>query len=77
MSITEYDQRGTLGEGYLGVIFDKTVPVTLKNKLYKTFIRPTLIYGSECWALHGAEQQMMHTTEMKMLRWIQERPNQK
>ena len=43
----------------------------LKNKLYKTVIRPTLIYGRECWALHTAEQQRMHTTEMKMLRWIQ------
>ena len=43
----------------------------LKNKLYKSVIRPTLIYGSECWALHKAEQQKMHTTEMKMLRWIQ------
>ena len=28
-------------------------------------------YGSKCWALHRAEQQRMHTTEMKMLRWIQ------
>ena len=50
---------------------DKKVPVKLKNKLYKTVIRLTLIYGSECWALHRAEQQRMHTTEMKMLRWIQ------
>ena len=57
--------------GLSGVICDKKVPVKLKNKLYKTVIRPTLIYGSECWALHRAEQQRMHTTEMKMLRWIQ------
>ena len=34
-------------------------------------IRPTLIYGSECWALYKAEQQRMHTTQMKLLRWIQ------
>ena len=45
--------------------------VKLKNKLYKTVIRPTLIYGGECWPLHRAEQQRMHTTKMKMLRWIQ------
>ena len=55
--------------GLSGVICDKKVQVKLKNKLYKTVIRPT--YGSECWALHKAEQQRMHTTEMKMLRWIQ------
>ena len=53
--------------GLSGVICDKKVPVKLKNKLYKTVIRPTC----ECWALHRAEQQRMHTTEMKMLRWIQ------
>ena len=53
------------------VICDQKVPVKLKNKLYKTVIRSTLIYGSECWALHRTEQQRMHTTEMKMLRWIQ------
>ena len=41
--------------GLSGVI--KKVPVKLKKKLYKTVIRPTLIYGSECWALHRAEQQ--------------------
>ena len=57
--------------GLSGVICDKKVPVKLKNKLYNTVIRPTLIYGSECWALHRAEQQRMHTTDMKMLRWIQ------
>ena len=52
--------------GLSGVICDKKVPVKLNNKLYKTVIRPTLIYGSECWALHKAEQQ-----RMKMLRWIE------
>ena len=31
----------------------------------------SLIYGNECWALHRADQQRMHTTELKMLRWIQ------
>ena len=54
-----------------GAICDNKVPGKLKNKLYKTVIRPTLIYGSELWALHRAEQQMMHTTKMKMLRWIE------
>ncbi len=41
------------------------------SRLYKTVIRPTLIYDSECWALHKAEHQRMHTTEMKMFRWVQ------
>ena len=32
----------------------------------QTVIRPTLIYDSECWALHKSEHQRMHTTEMKI-----------
>ena len=28
-------------------------------------------YGSECWALRKQEEQRLHTTEMKMLRWSQ------
>ena len=38
----------------------------LKSKLYKTVVRPAMVYGSECWALQ--EEQRLHTTEMKMLR---------
>ena len=50
--------------GLSGVICDKKVPVKLKNTLYTNVIRPTLIYGSESWVLHKAEQQRMHTTDM-------------
>ena len=41
----------------------------LKSKLYKTMVRPAMVYGSECWALRKQEEQRLHTTEMKMLRW--------
>ena len=62
---------GNSWRGLSGVICDKKVQVKLKNKLYKIVVRLTLIYGSECWALHKAEHQRMHTTEMNMLRCIQ------
>ena len=52
-----------------GVIYDKKVPMKLKSKLYKTVVRPAMVYGGECWALHKQEEQRLHTTEMEMLRW--------
>ena len=39
--------------------------------MYKTVVRPAMVYGSECWALRKQEEQRLHTTEMKMLRWSQ------
>ena len=54
-----------------GVIYDKKVPMKLKSKLYKTVVRPAMVYGSECWALRKQEEQRLHTTEMKMLGWSQ------
>ena len=52
-------------------IYAKKVPVKLKIKLYKTVVRPEMVYGIECWALRKQEEQLVHTTEMKMLRWSQ------
>ena len=52
--------RIVLNRPSTGVICDKKVTVQLKNKLYKTVIIPTLICGSECWALHLAGLQRMH-----------------
>ena len=54
-----------------GVIYDKKVPMKLKSKLYKTVVRPAMVYGSECRARRKQEEQRLHTTEMKMLRWHQ------
>ena len=51
-----------------GVIYDKKVHMKLKSKLYKTVVRPAMVYGSECWALRKQEEQRLHTTEMKMIR---------
>jgi hypothetical protein len=32
-----------------GVLCDPRVPLKLKRKLYRTVIRPAMLYGAECW----------------------------
>ena len=53
-----------------GFICDRKIPNKLKGKFYRTAIRPAMLYGSECWALKGQQEQKMGVTEMRMLRWM-------
>ena len=36
-----------------GILYDKRVPKKLKGKFYRTIIRPTMLYGAECWPTKG------------------------
>jgi hypothetical protein len=53
-----------------GVLCDQKISVQLRGKVYRTMIRPVLIYGAEAWALRRREEEQLERTEMKMLRWI-------
>ena len=33
------------------VLCDRNIPLWLKEKFYRTAIRPGLLYGTECWAI--------------------------
>jgi hypothetical protein len=33
-----------------GVLCDSRVPLKLKDKFYRTAIRPAILYGAECWS---------------------------
>ena len=46
-------------------------PVKLKNKIYKTVIKPTMTYVAECWTMKKKDEMLMNKIEMRMLRWIQ------
>ena len=37
--------------------------------MYKTAIKPDMVYGAECWAIRKKEERKLHTTDMRMLRW--------
>ncbi|GFO03698.1 hypothetical protein PoB_003020300 [Plakobranchus ocellatus] len=54
------------------VIGDKKMPRKLKTKLYTTMVRPVILYGAECWVVGQKEEQLLETTEMRMLRRIRE-----
>ncbi|KAL6516422.1 hypothetical protein OROGR_019727 [Orobanche gracilis] len=54
----------------IGVLCDPDMPHRLKGKFYRTAIRPTLLYGTECWAVKQCHVQKMNVAEMRMLRWM-------
>jgi len=53
-----------------GVLCDKRMPVKLKDKVYRTVVRPVVMYGSECWPLKKTQVQRLMVVEMRMIRWM-------
>ena len=47
----------------------RKIPVELKDKVFKTIIRPAMTYGSECWAVKKKDENKLNSAEMRMLRW--------
>jgi len=52
-----------------GVLCDKKVPSKLKILIYKTVIRPALLYGNETWPLTKLLENKISSCEMRMLRY--------
>ena len=52
------------------MVCGKRMPTRLKLKIYRTVLRPVLMFGGETWALRKREEQILERTEMRMLRWI-------
>ncbi|KAH1199390.1 hypothetical protein GmHk_18G052760 [Glycine max] len=53
-----------------GVLCDANVPIKLKGKFYRTAVRPTILYGTECWAVKSQHENKVGVAEMRMLRWM-------
>ena len=42
----------------------------IKGTVYRTVVRPALMYGAETWALQKAQQNKLEVAELRMLRWM-------
>ena len=52
------------------MLYDHKISRKLKCRVYKTVVRPILLYDSECWAVRKKEEDMLRRTYMRVLRWI-------
>ena len=46
------------------------MPLSLKGKFYRTAVRPSLLYGTECWAIKKQHTHKISVAEMRILRWM-------
>ena len=53
-----------------GVLCDRRMNAKIKGTMYRTVVRPALMYGAETWALKKAQENKLEVAEMKMLRWV-------
>ena len=53
-----------------GVLCDRRMNMKIKGKVYRTVVRPALMYGAETWALKKAQENKLEVAEMRMLRWM-------
>ena len=52
------------------MLCDKKMPVKLKGKVYRTVVRPAMLYGAETWATTKRQESRIEVNEMRMLRWM-------
>ena len=53
-----------------GILCDRSISLRFKGKVYKTVVRPAMMYGAETWAVKKAHEKKLDVAEMKMLRWM-------
>ncbi|XP_019259253.1 PREDICTED: uncharacterized protein LOC109237399 [Nicotiana attenuata] len=70
------DVTHRIGAGWMkwrltsGVFCDKYLRPRLKGKFYRAVVRPTMLYGVECYPVKNSHVQMMKVADMRMLRWM-------
>ena len=53
-----------------GILCDRRISLRVKGKLYKTFLRPAMMYDAETRAVKKAQEKKLGVAEMRMLRWM-------
>ena len=52
-----------------GVLCDRKLSAKVKGKMYKSVVRPTMLYGMEMVAVMERQMGKMEVAELKMVRW--------
>ena len=53
-----------------GILCDRRISLRVKWKVYKTFVRPAMMYGVDTWAVKKTQEKKLDVAEMTMLRWM-------
>ena len=53
-----------------GILCDRRISLRVKGKVYKTVVRPAIMYGADTWAVKKAQEKKLDVAEMRMLRWM-------
>ena len=53
-----------------GILCDRRISLRVNGKVYKTVVRPGMMYGAETWAVKKAQEKKLDVAEMRMLRWM-------
>ena len=50
-----------------GVLCDQRIHLRVQGKVYRTVVRPAMMYGAEAWAVKKAQEKKLDVAEMRML----------
>ena len=53
-----------------GVLYNRKLSARVKSKMYKSVVRPAMLYGMETVAVTERQVGKMEVAELKMVRWV-------
>ena len=56
--------NGIESKSISGIICDRKMPVELKDKVFKTIIRPAMTHGSYCWDVKKKDERKLNWAEI-------------